>query len=110
MVDPTPQYDYDYDYDVTEQHYHPKEEDLFYQPQEEEVDEVERDSDDEVADKGAADGVPIVGPPFTGGPRDTSLLSSYAKHVAMAIWYNTSNVSVFILLTFYLIYYWFSKF
>jgi len=33
-------------------------------------------------------------PPFLGGPLDTSLLSSYAEHVALPLWYNSNNVSV----------------
>jgi hypothetical protein len=55
--------------------------------------EPEPDGDDE----GAAHGVPIVGPLYPRGPRDISLLSKYVKHVAVAIWYNTNNVSVLLI-------------
>jgi len=33
-------------------------------------------------------------PPFPGGPADISVLSSYASHVALPLWYNANNVSV----------------
>jgi hypothetical protein len=33
-------------------------------------------------------------PPFLGGPKDASLLFSYANHVTLPLWYNTNNVSV----------------
>jgi len=56
-----------------------------------------------VMTRGASHGVPIVGPPSLGGPRNFSLLSKFTQHVAVAIWYNINNVSVLILLTFYLI-------
>jgi len=32
--------------------------------------------------------------PFLGGPEDTSLLASYANHVALPLWYNSNNISV----------------
>ena len=32
--------------------------------------------------------------PFLGGPEDTSMLASYANHVALPLWYNSNNVSV----------------
>ena len=35
-------------------------------------------------------------PPFPGGPEDTSLLASYANHVALPLWYNSNYVSVFL--------------
>ena len=109
VVDLTHVLQFDEGYDPTEQHYQPQEEDSFYQPHEEEDDddgeeeeveakgEPEPDGDDQGDDEGAAHGVPIVGPPFPGGPRDISLLSKYVKHVAVAIWYDTNNVSVLIL-------------
>jgi len=37
---------------------------------------------------------PIVGPPFPGGPETTTLLSNYARHVAIPLWVNHHNVSV----------------
>ena len=37
---------------------------------------------------------PVVGPPFPGGPETTSLLSDYARHVAIPLWVNHHNVSV----------------
>jgi len=44
-------------------------------------------------------------PPFPGGPLDISLLSSYASHVALRLWYNSNNVSVFlIVLNYYMQY------
>lgn len=33
-------------------------------------------------------------PPFPGGPLNISLLSSYALHFALPLWYNANNVSV----------------
>jgi len=33
-------------------------------------------------------------PAFLEGPKDASLLSSYAEHVALPLWYNSNNVSV----------------
>ena len=42
-----------------------------------------------------------VGPPFSEGPKDLSVLSGYAHHVAVPLWTNADNASVFILLTFY---------
>lgn len=35
------------------------------------------------------------GPPFPRGPNDLSVLSSYTTHVAVSMWYNANNVSVF---------------
>jgi len=37
---------------------------------------------------------PVVGPPFPGGPETTTLLSDYARHVAIPLWVNHHNVSV----------------
>jgi len=37
---------------------------------------------------------PVVGPPFPEGPETTTLLSDYARHVAIPIWVNHHNVSV----------------
>ena len=33
-------------------------------------------------------------PPFPGGSEDTSLLHSYAYHVALPLWYNSDNVRI----------------
>jgi hypothetical protein len=33
-------------------------------------------------------------PPFPGGPLDTTLLSSYVKHVKLRLWCYSNNVSV----------------
>jgi hypothetical protein len=38
--------------------------------------------------------VPIVAPPFPGGPETTLLLSDYAKHVGIPLWVNHNDVSV----------------
>jgi len=35
-------------------------------------------------------------PPFSAGPLDATLLSSYVEHVALWPWYNSNNVSVII--------------
>jgi len=63
---------------------------VYYQP------EAEAENDEAEADGGHVPGyrddvahdVPIVGPPFPRGPRDTTLLSKYAKHVAVPLWVN----------------------
>jgi len=49
------------------------------------------------ADNIAASTTPHILPdqlPFLGRPLDTSLMSSYADHVALRLWYNLNNVSV----------------
>jgi len=100
---------------------------MFYQPREEtsqyyETEEVAQGKDDEAEDVEAEDDdrhmhaagpepepqqyrdcdevapvVPIVMPPFPRGPQTTTLLSDYAKHVAIPLRVNDKNVSVQIL-------------
>jgi len=50
------------------------------------------DQDDIAA--AAASAALSLQPPFPEGPEDTSLLHSYANHVALPLWYNSDNVSV----------------
>jgi len=114
VVDLTPVQEYDEGFDGGVGYDQMEEEDPFYQPEEEakdEDDEVEGDGGlvpepepgqlDDRADK--VHDMPIVGPSFSRGPHDTTLLSKYAKHVAVTLWVNDKNVSVLILSTFYLI-------
>jgi len=90
-----------------------EEENMFYQPQEEEEAQDEEVADDE---KVAGNIVPeregepetrrrrrlaplippcpVVGPPFPVGPETTTLLSDYARHVAISLWVNHHNVSL----------------
>ena len=55
--------------------------------------------EDDIAAAAAPEVLP-TDPPFPGGPADLSLLHSYAGHVALPLWYNSNNVSVFFLIVF----------
>lgn len=48
-------------------------------------------------DSNVEDDVPVVGYLFPEGPKNISVFSRYAKHVAVLLWFNTHNVSFFIL-------------
>ena len=89
MVDPTQEVEYlNYEdhHDVTDGGY-----DEQYMPEQQHI----PDNDDIAA--AAAPEVLPVDPPFSGGPKNLSLLHSYAKHVALSLWYNSDNVSVIFL-------------
>jgi len=123
VVDPTPAHDYaEYADEGFVGYDRMEEERIFYQPQDEAEDEEVADdeevSEDVVADYLDADNVApegeperqtrrrprrrvplippyLVGePPFPGGPKTTTLLSDYARHVAIPLWVNHHNVSV----------------
>jgi len=123
VVDPTPGHDYAGYVDEGFVGYDRMEEErMFYQSQDEAEDE-EVANDEEVpenvvddyfeADNVVAEGehepqtrprrgyrvplippYPVGGPPFSGGPETTTLLSDYARHVANPLWVNHHNVSV----------------
>jgi len=98
VVDPTLVLVYDPQdegYDLTDQHYMDWPEEPYFQPQEEKNDDVEAEGED--GDTYEDQGGHVVGLPFPGGLEDISLLSKYAKHVALHLWYNTDNGSDFIL-------------
>jgi len=123
VVDPTQAHQYAGYTDEGFQGYDRMEEEaMFYQPQEEAEDEEVADDEkvpeDVVADYLAADDIvpepeaepetrrrprrrvplippcPVVGPPFPGGSETITLLSDYARHVAIPLWVNHHNVSV----------------
>jgi len=54
-------------------------------------DVVPRPDVDDIAAQEAPKQLPEV-PPFPGGPTDISVLSSYASHVALPLWFNANNV------------------
>ena len=58
------------------------------------IPEQQHRPDDDDIDAAAAPAVLPLEPPFPGGPENISLLHSYAKHVALPLWYNSDNVSV----------------
>jgi len=49
--------------------------------------------EDDLAAEAAPEQLPDV-PPFLGGSTDISLMSSYASHIALLMYYNANNVSV----------------
>ena len=49
--------------------------------------------EDDIAATAAPAVLPLE-PPFPGGPKNISLMHSYANHVALPLWYNSNNVSV----------------
>ena len=91
MVDPTHEYlNYQDVHDVTDGGY-----DEQYMLEQQHIPD-----DDDIAATVAPE-VLHVDPPFPGGPEILSLLHSYAKHVALPLWYNSDNVSV-VFLNFFL--------
>ena len=90
VVDPTQAVEYlNYQdhHDVTDGGY-----DEQYMPEQPHMPE-EPDEDDIAA--AAAPEVLPTDAPFPGGPQDISLLHSYASHVALPLWYNKDDVSIF---------------
>jgi len=57
------------------------------------LEQQHRPDDDNIAVAAAPAVLPLE-PPFRGGPKNISLLHSYAKHVALPLWYNSDNASV----------------
>jgi hypothetical protein len=93
VVDPTQAVEYlNYQdhHDVTDGGY-----DEQYMPEQPHMPE-EPDEDDIAA--AAAPEVLPTDAPFPGGPQDISLLHSYASHVALPLWYNKDDVSIFFFL------------
>jgi len=56
-------------------------------------DEVVEPDEDAFAAEIAPHQLPDL-PPFSGGPEDLFVLSSFASHIALPLWYNANNVSV----------------
>jgi len=87
VVDPTHEYlNYQDHYDVTDGRL-----DEQYMPEKQHIPD-----DDDIAAAVALEVLP-VDPPFPGGLENLSLLHSYARHVALPLWYNSDNVSVIFL-------------
>jgi len=97
MVDPTP---VDNGYNPIERHYVQQEDDPYFQLLEVEGNEGGADGDVEAEFEGDTndedddmDRIPVVGPPFPGGPNNLSVLNKYTKHVAVPLWFNAFVVS-----------------